>query len=246
MKNNKKLIIISSIIIVLSLFLTYINVKDIYQNKVKTIKIETTTNKEDYIEDEVTTLKRKYNNNDIKAIIKIPGLENFNYPVAQADNNSFYLSHDYYKNYDKYGSVYEDYRTNIDESKKVLMYGHNSSFRDTQFKPLENYYKKEFYENNKYIYITTPNNTYKYEIFSVFVEYEDFTYVNIKFNTDESWYHHLKKLQNKSMYKIDTKISKNDKILIMQTCSNNPDYQKYEKKFLLIISKRVEDNDDVN
>ena len=37
--------------------------------------------------------------------------------------------------------------------------------------------------------------------------------------------------------------NKDDKILILQTCSTHKNYQKYAKKFLLIISKEVKVNE---
>ena len=41
---------------------------------------------------------------------------------------------------------------------------------------------------------------------------------------------------------IDSNLSKNDNILIMQTCSNNQEYKNYAKKYLLVISKRIDNN----
>ena len=63
--------------------------------------------------------------------------------------------------------------------------------------------------------------------------------MNINFDTDDDWYSHLLKLQNKSIYLTNTDLTKEDEILILQTCSNHPNYQKYSKKYLLIVSRRV-------
>ena len=189
--------------------------------------------------DEIESLRNSYNNSDIKGIVSIYGEESFNYPIAQSGDNEFYLSHDYYKNYDKYGSIYADYRINLDDSRKILLFGHNSSYIDTPFGSLENYYDKSYYDSHKYIKVMTENGIYKYEIFSVYVETSDFTYMNLNFSSDDEWYQHILKLQSKSIYDIDVTIDKDDSILIMQTCSNNSNYKDFAKKYLLIISKKI-------
>ena len=140
----------------------------------------------------IQSLQKKYNNNDIKGTISLENESSFHYPVAQARDNSYYLTHDYYKNNDKYGVIFADYRINLDSSYKVLLFGHNSSRKQTPFGALEEYYN------------------------------------------------YLLKLQQKSFYKTKTKLQNNDKIIILQTCSNHPNYQKYEKKYLLVIAKKIE------
>lgn len=189
----------------------------------------------------VKKLQEYYNNPDIKAIVSIEGNGSFNYPVAQAgSDNDYYLSHDYYKNEDAYGVVAMDYRVDLNSSKKILIYGHSSIKRDTYFNSLENYYDKSYYDKNKYILLETDNEIRKYEIFSVYVETDDFTYMNMNFNNEESWYSHLVNLKNKSIYDTDAMIDRDDKILIMQTCSNNSEYKGFAKKYLLVIAKRID------
>ena len=60
--------------------------------------------------------------------------------------------------------------------------------------------------------------------------------MNINFSNDEEWYSHITKLQSKSLYNTDVSLDKSDNILIMQTCSNNPNY-KEKKKYLLVIKE---------
>lgn len=185
----------------------------------------------------ISNLQDKYQNPDIKGILSIE--EQFNYPVAQTIDNDYYLNHNYYKESDKLGSIYLDYRVNLETSKKILIYGHSSTKQDTYFNTLENYYDEDYYNNHKYITLETETNIYRYEIFSVYVETSDFTYMNMNFDTKEEWYSHILKLQNKSLYETDIPLEADDNILIMQTCSNHPNYQNYSKKYLLIVSRRV-------
>ncbi|MBR3229446.1 MAG: class B sortase [Bacilli bacterium] len=187
-------------------------------------------------EDLVTVLRKQYNNNDIIGTIEIPGTE-INENILQTSDNEYYLSHDNYGNNDIYGSVFLDYRCHKD-SKKLLIFGHNDYKDATPFSNLENYYDRSYYENNKYIDVMIDNEKMKYQIFSVYIEPEDFTYMNLKI-TDEQYKNDLIKYKNKSLYDTNVEVSENDKILILQTCSNHKDFKKYKDKYLLIIAKKL-------
>ena len=137
------------------------------------------------------------------------------------------------------GSIYLDFRVDIDNSKKILIYGHNSSNIDMPFKILEEYYKYDYYQNHKYIEITTSKEKKKYEIFSVHIETEDFSYMKTEFANEEEYLQHIQKLKSRSIYDTGVEISSEDEILIMQTCSTHKDYRKYSKKYLLIVLKKI-------
>ena len=184
----------------------------------------------------IEKLQKDYNNKDIIALLNVSN--EIEEPIAQSIDNKYYLNHNLNKEDDKYGTTYMDYRIDLNKSKKILIFGHSSKYKDTTFNKLEKYYNKDYYENNKYIKLTTNDDIRTYKIFSVYIETSDWTYMNLNFNNDEDWYNHLKKLKSKSLYDTETNITKDDEILILQTCSNKEDYQKYKKKYLLIIAKK--------
>ena len=188
--------------------------------------------------DVINNMREEYNNNDIKGVLEIENTD-YKVPILQGSDNDYYLNHDAYGNSNYMGSIYLDYRVDIDSSRKLLIYGHNSSRVDMPFKILEEYYDKKYYDEHKYVDIITETTKKRYEIFSVYVEPTDYSYMNINFNSDEEYLEHLNKLKNKSMYNTGIDISKDDEILIFQTCSTHKDYQNYSKKYLLVISKRV-------
>lgn len=211
--------------------------KEVVSNVKEVINIEET---EDMLSiDKFQMLQEYYGNTDIRGIVSIDGVEGFSYPVTQTIDNEYYLNHDYYKQYDAYGAIYADYRSNLEAGRKILIFGHSSTKRDVPFNELEEYYDEDYYDNHKYITLETETNTYRYEIFSVYVETSDFTYMNMNFDTDKDWFLHILGLQKKSLYSIDVDLNMDDDILILQTCSNNSKYRKYEKKYLLIVSRRV-------
>lgn len=244
MKNtNKHYIIIILLVMLIVSILTYYIYK--YNNTLKskiinsnTIEVNYEINKIDY-EEELNKARNKYNNNDIVGILSNSD-DTLNEIVMQSTDNDYYLEHTVYHESNWRGQTFLDYRNDINNSDKLIIYGHNSNYYNLPFKVLENYYNKSYYDENKYLYLQTNLNKYKYEIFSVYVEVSDWDYYNkMKFNTKDEYYNHILKLKNKSMYDTNVLVNKDDKILIIQTCSNKKEYSNYENKFLLIIAKRV-------
>lgn len=242
MENKKRIIVyvicfILMIGVVLSLNILTPYKKNNYQLNMNIERNDNVTNPINYSEI-ITKVRDEYNNDDIKGILEIVNAD-YIVPVLQGKDNDYYLNHDAYGKHNYMGSIYLDYRVNIDSSKKLLIYGHNSSNIDMPFKILEEFYDKDYYDNHKYVDLTTSTTKKRYEIFSVYVEPTDYSYMNINFNNDDEYFDHLKKLKSKSMYDTGINISKDDEILILQTCSTNKDYRNYQKKYLLIILRRV-------
>lgn len=128
MKNKKRVIIyITSTILILSIALMLVELptskKKDYQLNIDIESNDNITNPINY-SDVITKVREEYNNNDIKGILEI---ENTDYivPVLQGSDNDYYLNHDAYGNSNYMGSIYLDYRVDIDSSKKLLIYGNN-------------------------------------------------------------------------------------------------------------------------
>lgn len=204
----------------------------VHKNNITNMNLPTTK------ENTITYLQEKYKNEDIKATITIDD-DNFTYPVVQTIDNDYYLTHDYGKNKDALGAIYADYRINLDTSRKILIFGHSSTIRETPFNELEKYYDESFFQKHPMLTLETKNNTYHYEIFSVHIETTDFTYMNLNFESSLKWYAHIKKLQERSLYHTKVELKNDDNILILQTCSNHPRYKNNKSKYLLIVSRRV-------
>ena len=240
--NKKKKVLLLIIIILIVLVVLGFCLYKLKSNKnyYLNVDIESNNNVNNPInyEDVINNLRKEYNNEDIKGILEIDNTD-YIVPVLQGSDNDYYLSHDAYGNKNGMGSIYLDYRVNIDTSRKLLIYGHNSSNIDMPFKILEEFYDKDYYDNHKYVLLTTSTTKKKYEIFSVYVEPEDYSYMNINFSSDSEYLNHLKKLKSKSMYDTGVEVTSDDEILILQTCSTHKDYHNYQKKYLLIILRRV-------
>lgn len=227
-------LILSSICLIIILLINVCFIKDKNNKEVVINKKITCLNYNKIIKN----LKNKYNNDDIVGVLKIE--DKLEVPLVQSKDNDYYLNHSIYKKESNLGATFIDYRIDINSSRKILIYGHSAIKNDTPFNILENYYEKEYYENHKYISLTTNKEEKIYEIFSVYVETSNFSYMNINFIDDEDYYKHISSLKDKSLYDTGIKLKENDEILILQTCSNNKNYKNQDKKYLLIISRRID------
>lgn len=179
----------------------------------------------------IDELRTRYNNSDIVAVLRIENtdLESI---VVKAGDNDYYLDHNLYKQIDKVGSTFMDYRNNIDD-KKILIYGHNSKTINTEFHVLESYLDSSFYQTHKKIELELENKKYTYNIFSIMIVKEDYQHMKLNFSIDE-WKSHLKFIKDNSIYNTNQDISINDDIIILQTCYYNP-----SDSYLLVVGKKI-------
>lgn len=176
-----------------------------------------------------TNINTYINQDNIIASLTIPN-SIYNEPITQHKDNEYYLNHDIDNNENIIGSTFLDYRNNLNDKIKII-YSHNSKIYKTPFKNLEKYYDKTFFNKNKTVIISTENKTYNYEVFAVLLITKDYFYTNLNPPNIKKY---LNKIKKYSIHYSDTNITKEDKILILQTCSylqNN--------KYLLIVAKEI-------
>jgi len=232
---NKKILLID-ILIVIVLFLlgfsVFLLVKNYYNNN-KINNLLNNINYENYKE-EISNLKKI--NKDIVGIVEIDNTE-YRAFFVQGKDNKEYLRRNIYKQKDKNGTAFLDYRVDMD-SKKIIIYGHNSRYVDMPFNFLDNYNEEDFYNNHKIINVITENNIAKFEVISVFTETSDWSYQDIDFDDEKDFESNIKKLVEKSIYNSYYK-NDNKQILVLQTCSTRKEYKGYARKFLIIVARRI-------
>ncbi|MDZ4992041.1 class B sortase [Clostridium perfringens] len=142
------------------------------------------------------------------------------YPIVKGDNNQFYLTRDFNKQYLKTGSIFMDYRNEGFKDRNVVIYGHNMKDK-SMFGSLDKFKDLNYLRKNKYISITTKDEKkFIYEIFGVYVTSEDDTEcISINFNKEEDFCKYIDRILNKSIYNLNVDIKSTDKILTLATCS---------------------------
>lgn len=160
----------------------------------------------------------KEKNNDTVAWIKVPNTL-INYPIVQREDNKFYLKNDFYKKQNIYGWIFADFRDEFPNlSQNTIIYGHNTSI-GIMFGDLINLLDQKWYENeeNKYIYLSTTEKEYKFEIFSVYKINTTNDYIKVDFNNDFNEY--IQMVSGRSFIDFKTKVE-NEKIITLSTCYN--------------------------
>ena len=160
----------------------------------------------------------KEKNTDTVAWIKVPNTL-INYPIVQREDNKFYLKNDFYKKQNIYGWIFADFRDEFPNlSQNTIIYGHNTSI-GIMFGDLINLLDQKWYENeeNKYIYLSTTEKEYKFEIFSVYKINTTNDYIKVDFNNDFNEY--IQMVSERSFIDFKTKVE-NEKIITLSTCYN--------------------------
>lgn len=186
--------------------------------------------KEDETKYDLDYFRNYYSNDDIIGSIKIDGTKIDNL-IVKTTNNKYYLNHSLKKEYNERGSIFLDYRVDLN-SKQLNIYGHNSNLYDLPFKELEKYLDKEFYNSHKYVEIWNGEETIYFEIFSVQIVTNNYEHMNLFPSNLEP---HLNKL-NESIYNTGLKATIDDQILVLQTCSYNP-----KNSLIIVNSKKVKE-----
>ena len=181
--------------------------------------------------------KLKSTNKDIVGWITVNGT-NINYPFVQTDDNDYYLTHSFNKKKNDAGWLFLDYRNNLLDNKNSIIYAHNRKDK-TMFGSLSNTLKKSWFneKNNHIIKVSTEKENGLYQIFSIYHIPTSSDYLKTNFSTDDEYKEFINLIKNRSIYKFNTEVTTNDKILTLSTCYRTNEKLvvhakliKYEKK----------------
>ncbi len=186
---------------------------------------ETTTKKKsNYVSSYYTNFKQVFEtllkkNNDTVGWIQINNTK-VNYPVVQADSNSYYLNRDYFKKKNSMGWIFMDYRNNIENlDRNTIIYGHNIK-QGIMFGTIKNMMNKSWYSNanNQLITFNTLNKNMKWKIFSLYQINETEDYLKTEFESDDDYMNFLNMLKNRSKNNFNVELTPESKILTLSTC----------------------------
>ena len=91
-----------------------------------------------------------------------------NYPVVKAADNSYYLRKSFDGSYSIGGTIFADYRVSEDLSDPhIIIYGHNMHNK-SMFSMLTEYSKGDFYREHPFIWLITPEKSYRLRVVSGF------------------------------------------------------------------------------
>ena len=141
-------------------------------------------------------------------------------PVVHTDNNEFYLTHDFNKNWNSMGWVFADYRNTFPNlSKNTILYGH--TYRDTiMFSTLSRVLTNDWRanESNHYITFNTLYKDMQWQVFSIYTLEATNDYLITDFETDDDYKYFPNFIKSRSKYNFNVDVTTDDKILTLSTC----------------------------
>ena len=181
-------------------------------------------------------------NEEIIGWLEIEGTS-INYPVCQAKDNDYYLTHNYQKEKAVNGSLFLDKDFDVvNGSDNYLIYGHRNK-QGLMFEDLIKYSKEDFYKEHTKIKFTTTKEDVEYEIMSVFysrVYYKSeqnvfryYYFVNAE--TEEEYNNYVNNAKKVSIYDTGVTAKYGEQLLTLSTC----EYSQEDGRFVVVARKVV-------
>ena len=247
-KNKTKLLtrfIVLIIIVGIFTHFYYINKKTYKENNdiLNDIKINSSDVKDNITERMLQVQELNNINEDIIGWLEIPDT-NINFPILQGNDNEYYLTHTYEKEYSKDGSIFldKDYDWTIPSS-NLLIYGHNNK-NGNMFQDLLKYEDENYYKEHSYIRFTTVDDDSQYEIISVFksrVYYKSEQnvfryYFFINAANEEEYNYYVEESKKASLYDTGKTAIYGEQLLTLSTC----EYSQEDGRFVIVAKKVVD------
>lgn len=165
--------------------------------------------------------KLKEINNDTVGWLTVNNTK-IDYPVVQSTDNDYYLYRDYYKNKNRHGWIYMDYRNNIEDlSDNTIIFGHNLAnqkmFGTLRYVTNPSWYKKS---SNQIITFNTTKANMKWQIISIYKIPVTNDYLVANFASSKDKLNFLDMITQRSIYDFNATYDENTKIITLSTCSN--------------------------
>lgn len=230
MKNRKKGSVISTIILVIAIGIFCYSGFQLYKiyssyregdneyNQIQKLAVTKSEEKDEKLKIDFNKLKEI--NQDVVGWIKFDEPSIINYPVVHSHNNREYLKKLFGEGKNTYGTLFVDmYNRGDFIDRNTVIYGHRMK-SGSMFGQLEKYADEEFYKQNPYFYIYTPDGKESiYQIFSAgVVKYTSDNYKKV-FNSDEEFLSFIETIKASSNYQTDAQINADSKVITLSTCT---------------------------
>lgn len=186
-------------------------------------------------------------NSDIRGWITVPAT-NIDYPVvfATEDKTDYYLTHNVDGEEDKNGALFIDYRTELTEdSKVVVINGHNMKSTGLMFHELKEYKTLSFYQENPVFTFDTIYGDGEYKIISLIKTNnneshgERFNFFKTDFASDEEFMEFVYQLQVRSIFDCPVTVNEDDSLLLLTTCTWDMDDMRF-----IVVARKVREGED--
>ncbi len=184
------------------------------------------------------------NNPETVGYISIDGT-NISSPVVQAENDKYYLNHDFYGKATRYGAIYASYKHNFQPfDRNTLIYGHYMK-DGSRFAELHGYKSLEFFKKHPIIQFDSLYEKQLWKVYAVVitngsVDSDNGYFFDFTFNhcSDKCYEEYLQEIDKRKLYNTGVDILPTDKIITLCTCT-----YEYDDARLLVIARAVRDGE---
>jgi len=182
----------------------------------------------------------KAQNSDVWGFISIKGTK-IHYPVLYYTDNDFYLTHNFYKKFDRHGALFVDTYTDFQRSDNWIIYGHNMK-DGTMFAGLHKFTNRKYFDAHSTIFFATLEESAIYDIFAVVPtqinapgdnSFAYYQYVNIV--TEQEYNTYVSNMKKLSSIKTDITPKYGEQLITFSTCVGTSD----TKRLVVVARKRT-------
>lgn len=142
-----------------------------------------------------------------------------NYPVMLGRNNEYYLTHAYNGDKDQGGSIFCDCRmSRALAEQNLILYGHHMK-NDAMFGSLMRYQKQAYYEEHPFLYLITPERSYKILVFAARPTTSDPKLYPLWFESTAARDNFVREAISESTIRTEVKGREGAQIVSLVTCS---------------------------
>lgn len=180
-----------------------------------------------------------YLNKDLIGWLKIDDT-NIDGPVMQADDNEYYLSHDFDKKDDRAGTLFLDCKCDIVQGNdNFIIYGHHLQ-SGRMFSKLSAYESESYYEKHPIIQFDTIYEEGTYQVMYAFrsrvydsdeVVFKYYQFIDAQ--SAEEFSSYMDEMSRLSYYDTGVKAYYGDRLLTLSTC----DYNEENGRFVVVAKK---------
>ncbi|MBR5135251.1 MAG: class B sortase [Clostridia bacterium] len=202
--------------------------------------------------------KLYYNNNDVRGWLSFHSTDssatiNVEYPILQSADNDFYLYHDFNKSYNKNGSLFFDYRNDLNAptsfNYNTIVYGHNMASGQMLANLNKLLYGVNYARVAPTFTMDTLYGTSEYKVFAVMVintNREDgnpFGYLQTDFPDIMSYATFLANIRARSLYDYnDVDVRPDDQIVMLSTCNSKGEVH-FTNGRTVVVARKVRDGE---
>ena len=176
-------------------------------------------------------------NKEVVGWIRFDNPSKISYPIVQAEDNDKYLTQTVEGKKNSSGSIFMDANNTANFSdRNTFIYGHNMK-NGSMFGQLRKYKNYDFYKENPYFYIYTPDGKEtKYQVYAVCIVEDTSESYHKFYDNDDAYLKYLQYIKSIARYDTGVEVTAQTQLVSLSTCTNVTETQR-----LLVHGVKVEE-----